>query len=78
MAFQEFGQRAPAKLGMSWHVTPESDGKGGYGTKVEVLGQWMGTQEEFEVVIRDFEGLLRAKQVGDFERGQRSLSEQSP
>ena len=75
MAFQEFGARAPAKLGISWHVTPEADGHGGFGTKVEVVGQWMGSEAEYEVVMQDFEGLLRAKQVGEFQRGQRSLSE---
>lgn len=74
-AFQEFGRRAPAKLGMSWHVTPEPDGKGGYGTKVEVLGQWMGSEEEYEVVIQDFETLVKSKAAGEFQRGQRSLSE---
>lgn len=76
MAFQEFGRKAPAKLGMGWHVTPEPDGKGGFGTKVEVLGQWMGSEAEYEVVIKEFEDLIQSKEVGDFKRGQRSLSEQ--
>lgn len=77
LAFQEFGQRAPPQLGMSWHVTPEADGQGGFGTRVEVLGQWMGTEEEYEVVIKDFEDLCKEKGVGHVQRGQRSLSELS-
>jgi hypothetical protein len=75
LAFQEYGRIAPARLGMSWHVTPEPDGKGGYGTKVEILGQWMGTEEEYEVVIGEFEKVIERRGVGEFQRGQRSLSE---
>jgi hypothetical protein len=74
LAFQEYGGIAPARLGMSWHVTPEDDGKGGFGTKVEIVGQWMGDEEEYEVVIEDFEEVIIRRGVGEFQRGQRSLS----
>jgi hypothetical protein len=75
LAFQEYGRIAPARLGMSWHVTPEPDGKGGYGTKVEILGQWMGTEEEYEVVIGEFEKVIERRGVGEFQRGQSVLQE---
>lgn len=75
LAFQEYGSIAPARLGMSWHVTPEPDGKGGYGTKVEILGQWMGSEEEYEAVMTEFEEVIERRGVGEFQRGQRSLSE---
>jgi hypothetical protein len=75
LAFQEYGRIAPARLGMSWHVTPEPDGRGGFGTKVEILGQWMGSEEEYEVVIKEFEEVVKRRGVGEFNRGQRSLSE---
>lgn len=77
LAFQEYGRIAPARLGMSWHVSPEPDGRGGFGTKIEILGQWMGSEEEYEVVIKEFEDVVRRRGVGEFNRGQRSLSEYS-
>lgn len=75
LAFQEYGRIAPAQLGMAWHVTPEEDGKGSYGTKVEILGQWMGTMEEFNVVMKEFEHVLDKHLVGEMQKESRSLSE---
>lgn len=75
LAFQKYGGVAPSRLSMSWHVTPEPDVKGGYGTKVEIVGQWMGSEEEYEVVMKEFEDVIRKVGVGEFQRGQRSLSE---
>jgi hypothetical protein len=75
LAFQEYGATAPSRLGMSWHVTPEPDGKGGYGTKVEILGQWMGSMEEYEVVMKDFNQVLEKYGVGEMQKEKRPLSE---
>jgi hypothetical protein len=58
---------------MSWHVTPEPE-HNGFGTKVGVIGQWIGSEGEYELVIEDFEKVLKANGVGDFQRGQQSLS----
>jgi hypothetical protein len=74
MAFQEYGEVASEFLGLSWHVTPEPDGHGGFGTKVEVLGQFMGDIKEFEKEISRFEDVIRLRGVGEFSRGQRELS----
>jgi hypothetical protein len=73
-AFQEYGHIAPSKLGLIWHVAPDADGKGGFGTKVEVVGQWMGSEEEYEDVMVGFEGVAKRWGVGEFDRIQRSLS----
>jgi hypothetical protein len=86
-AFQAFGasEEAVKELGLSWHVTPEPgspSGKGeakdedvAWGTKVEVLGQFSGTEEEFEGVIQAFEHVLRENGETEFQRGHRQLSE---
>jgi hypothetical protein len=60
---------------MSWHVTPEPDGKGGYGSKVEILGQWMGSREEYEVVMKDFNEVFEKHGVGEMQKEKRPLSE---
>jgi hypothetical protein len=76
MAFQEFGAIAPSGLGLSWHVTPEVDpGSGGYGTKVEILGQFMGSRADYDVVMKQFQEMVRSYDVGEFVLGQRELSE---
>jgi hypothetical protein len=75
LAFQEYGRIAPARLGMSWHVTPEPDGKGGYGTKVEIVGQWMGTEAEYDVVLEEFEKIIRRRGVGELQKERRTFSE---
>jgi hypothetical protein len=75
LAFQEYGATAPSRLGMSWHVTPEPDGKGGYGSKVEILGQWMGSMEEYEVVMKDFNEVFEKHGVGEMQKEKRPLSE---
>lgn len=76
MAFQEFGAIAPSGLGLSWHVTPEVDpGSGGYGTKVEILGQFMGSRADYDVVMKQFQEVVRSYDVGEFVLGQRELSE---
>jgi len=60
---------------MSWHVTPEVDGKGGYGTKVEILGQWMGSMDEYEVMMEGFNQVLEKHGVGEMQKETRPLSE---
>lgn len=75
LAFQEYGRIAPANLGLIWHVTPDEDGKGGYGTKVEIMGQWMGSMEEYEVVMQDFNQVLEKHGVGEMQKEKRPLSE---
>lgn len=75
LAFQEYGRIAPGKLGMIWHVTPDEDGKGGYGTKVEILGQLMGSIEEYQVVMEEFGQILDKWGVGEMQKERRSLSE---
>ncbi len=81
--FQEFGASSDAvkELGLSWHVTPEPGLDAGsgeedveWGIKVEVLGQFSGTEEEFEGVMGAFEGMLRGSGEMAFERGHRQLS----
>jgi hypothetical protein len=75
LAFQEYGRIAPANLGLIWHVTPDQDGNGGYGTKVEIMGQWMGSMEEYEVVMKDFNQVLEKHGVGEMQKEKRPLSE---
>jgi hypothetical protein len=62
-------------LGLIWHVTPDEDGKGGYGTKVEILGQWMGSMDEYESVMDDFNEVLEKHGVGEMQKEKRPLSE---
>jgi hypothetical protein len=62
-------------LGLIWHVTPDEDGKGGYGTKVEIMGQWMGSMEAYEVVMKDFNQVLEKHGVGEMQKEKRPLSE---
>lgn len=61
----------------AWHVTPEP-GVGGWGTKVEVLGQYFGTQGGFEGVMGKFEDRLKAVGETEYHLGKRSLSEYEP
>jgi hypothetical protein len=75
LAFQEYGRIAPANLGLIWHVTPDEGGKGGYGTKVEILGQLMGSMDEYEVVMDDFNRVLEKHAVGEMQKEKRPLSE---
>jgi hypothetical protein len=62
-------------LGLIWHVTPDEDGKGGYGTKVEIMGQWMGSMDAYEVVMKDFNQVLEKHGVGEMQKEKRPLSE---
>jgi hypothetical protein len=78
--FERFGEsdEAVSQLGMmSWHVTPERSGKGNWGTKVEVLGQFMGSLGEFEGVIGNFERRLRDRGELNYHLGTRQLCESS-
>ena len=77
-AFEEFGESeaAVSEWGMSWHVTPEWDREAeGWGTKVEVLGQFHGGKDAFEVAKEAFLSRLEAKGEIDVALGHRSLSE---
>jgi hypothetical protein len=76
LTFQEFGATddAVSELGLSWHVTPEPSAAG-WGTKVEVLGQYIGTMDDFQIVIGKFEERLRGRGEMDYQIGQRQLSE---
>jgi hypothetical protein len=67
-------EHAAPDLGFSWHVTPESSGTE-WGTKVEILGQWIGPQDKFDAVMRELETLLRKEGLADFELGKREMSE---
>jgi hypothetical protein len=75
-AMQQFGasEHAAPDLGFSWHVTPESTGTE-WGTKVEILGQWIGSQDKFDAVMGELETLLRKEGLADFELGKREMSE---
>ena len=78
--FERFGESddAVSNLGMmSWHVTPEPAGQGEWGTKVEVLGQFIGSSKEFEVVMGKFERRLRARGELKYHLGSRQLCESS-
>lgn len=60
--FERFGESDDAvpDLGMlSWHVTPEPAGERRWGTKVEVLGQYIGNAEEFQIVMSTLERRLK-------------------
>ena len=60
---------------MSWHVTPEPDSsRSSWGTKVEVLGQFHGSLEEFEAVKGRFLQRLADKGETNVQVGQRTLS----
>jgi len=74
MAFQEYGEIAPSSMGLIWHVTPDEDGKGGYGTKVEIIGQVVGTEEEYEVIMMEFEKVIERWQVGELQKEKRVFS----
>lgn len=74
-AFEEFGDRSPAELGMfAWHMTPEP-GASGWGTKVEVLGQYMGDEANFRQVMGAFESLLRSKGESEYHLASRRMCE---
>jgi hypothetical protein len=82
MAFQEFAasDQAIKELGLSWHVAPESGEVGRrrteeWGTKVEVVGQFVGSEDEFETVMGMFERVLKEKGEMEFERDHTVLSE---
>ena len=75
MAFQEYGEIAPSAMGLAWHVTPEDNGNGGYGTKVEVLGQVVGDENDLEVVMTDFEKVMKRWEVGELQKERRVFSE---
>lgn len=51
MAFQEYAQTAPSQMSLTWHVTPERAGSG-WGTKVEILGQYMGSEGDFNSALQ--------------------------
>ncbi|WVQ83803.1 hypothetical protein IAT38_005947 [Cryptococcus sp. DSM 104549] len=77
--FEAFGESESAvpELGMfAWHVTPEPMGNadGEWGTKVEVLGQFMGDEEGFEKFMGEFQGMLRARGETEFQLGKRTMS----
>lgn len=74
-AFEEFGERSAAELGMfAWHVTPEP-GQAGWGTKVEVLGQYMEDEAGFRRELGAFEALLRTKGENEYHLASRRMSE---
>ena len=75
MAFQEYGEIAPSAMGLAWHMTPEENGNGGYGTKVEVLGQVVGDEEDLEVVMTEFEEVMERWGVGELQKEKRVFSE---
>jgi hypothetical protein len=77
MAFQEFAGSGEAvkEMGMSWHVAPSESTAGGWGTTVEVVGQFVGTEEEFESVVGVLEAGLRGKGEMDFQRDHIQMSE---
>lgn len=76
-AFEAFGGSAlaTAELGMfAWHVTPEQGpGRAQWGTKVEVLGQYMGDRAGFDSVMRGFERTLRDMGESNYHLGFRRL-----
>lgn len=53
MAYQEFAQSAagPPQMSVIWHVTPERDSSG-WGTKVAILGQFAGTEAEYNTAMQ--------------------------
>lgn len=75
-AFEDFGGSSDStnEMGMfAWHVTPEPSAEG-WGTKVEVLGQYSGTEEEFGRVMRKFEERLQDIGERQYHLGKRPLS----
>jgi len=78
--FERFGESddAVSNLGMmSWHVTPEPTGRGEWGTKAEVVGQFIGSSKEFEAVMGNFERRLRDRGELNYHLVSRQLCESS-
>ncbi|ORY23127.1 hypothetical protein BCR39DRAFT_363937 [Naematelia encephala] len=74
-AFHKFGsESADSRLGLSWHVTPERGKDNTWGTKVEVLGQFSGAENEFLAAIAPLTSVLNKRGETAFTLDHRSLS----